>query len=182
MNNLTVFEHQGRTISQREDGYINLTQMCKANGKKLNHYLSLKSTIAYLEQVSSDTGITASQLIDVKKGNSSEFIQGSWGHKLIAVNLARWISPKFAVWCDAHIFNLMSSGQTSLEIDPIQEMKLKIELARLEAIKAKAEEKTLNLRHYVVTALPEPTQQKILGYELVEKVVEKLRNLIADIS
>ena len=49
-------------------------------------------------------------------------------------------------------------------------IRLKTELAKQEAIKAKAEQATIELRHYVVTALPEPIQQKILGYTEVERV------------
>jgi hypothetical protein len=51
----------------------------------------------------------------------------------------------------------------------IEILKLKAEIAKNEAIKAKAEESTISLRHYVVTALPEPIQQKILGYQLVKE-------------
>lgn len=170
------FNYNNRVISQREDGYINLTQMCRANKKQIGHYLSLKSTNAYIERVSIDIGIPISELVDVIKGGEPEK-QGSWGHKLIAVNLARWISPAFAVWCDAHIFNLMSTGQTSLEIDPFEEMKLKVELARLEAEKEKAiasakqsELALTQFRHSITLTCPEPVQQKVLGYSEVTKV------------
>jgi hypothetical protein len=61
----------------------------------------------------------------------------------------------------------------------IEILKLRSEIAKNEAIKAKAEESTMTLRHYVVTALPEPIQQKILGYqvikekEIIETVIDK---------
>ena len=57
----------------------------------------------------------------------------------------------------------------------IEILKLKAEIAKNEAIKAKAEESTITLRHYVVTALPEPIQQKILGYQVIKEkeVIEK---------
>lgn len=51
----------------------------------------------------------------------------------------------------------------------IEALKIKAEIARNEAIAAKANEAALQLRHYVVTTLPEPLQQKILGYQVVEK-------------
>lgn len=47
---------------------------------------------------------------------------------------------------------------------------LKIELAKIECQKAQSENQLLQFRHYVSTALPEFQQQKILGYEVVEKV------------
>jgi len=61
----------------------------------------------------------------------------------------------------------------------VEILKLKSEIAKQEAIKAKSEESLMTLRHYVVTALPEPIQQKILGYqvitekEVIEKVIDK---------
>ena len=47
----------------------------------------------------------------------------------------------------------------------VEILHLKIELAKQEAIRATAEQKSIELRHYVTTALPEPVQQKILGYK-----------------
>jgi len=67
----------------------------------------------------------------------------------------------------------------------IEMMKLKIELAQIEAQKeaAIAQGKNADLqltqfRHYVTTALPEPIQQKILGYETVKEteVIERTVN------
>jgi phage anti-repressor protein len=67
----------------------------------------------------------------------------------------------------------------------VEMMKLKIELAQIEAQKeaAIAQGKNADLqltqfRHYVTTALPEPIQQKILGYQTVKEteVVERTVN------
>lgn len=98
----------------------------------------------------------------------------------MAINLARWISADFAVWCDAHIFNLMVSGQTFLDINPIEEMNLKIELAKLEAQKAKTELQILQFRNTIVTNCPEPLQQKILGYQVIEKIEYRDRVIAND--
>jgi len=54
--------------------------------------------------------------------------------------------------------------------EEIEILKLKAEIAQQEAMKSQADEKTLSLRHYVVTALPEPVQQKILGYTEIKTV------------
>lgn len=63
----------------------------------------------------------------------------------------------------------------------IEIMRIKIELVNAErdaAIAAKesamAQQKLLDTRHYITTALPEPVQQKILGYtEIVKEVVKE---------
>jgi hypothetical protein len=57
----------------------------------------------------------------------------------------------------------------------IEILKIKAEIAKNEAIKAKSEESLITLKHYIVTALPEPIQQKILGYQTIKQteVIEK---------
>ena len=169
---LQVFNYNGQPIARRDDGYLNASEMCLANGKLFADWNRLKSAKAYIKSLSEAMGIPIAELIRVQNGNQT------WVHPSIAINLARWISPKFAVWCDAHIFNLMASGSTSLEIDPIEEMRLKIELARLENNKTQAELQILQMRQYIVNACPEPVQQKILGYQTVEKVEYRDRILV----
>lgn len=175
MHSLQNFNYNGTVIQRRHDGFINITQMCQANGKKVSHWLTLKGTQAYIASVASETGIPASKLLDVVKGGQSAF-QGTWGHELVAMHLAQWISPSFHVWCNAHIFNLMETGQTSLDVDPLAEMKLRVELAKYEAQKETAIHKATELRNLIVKTCPEPVQQKILGYQTVE--VTKYRDRV----
>jgi hypothetical protein len=59
----------------------------------------------------------------------------------------------------------------------IQELTLKLALANAEKERAVAEKNLLDTRHYITTALPEPLQQKILGYQVV-KEVEKVEVVI----
>ena len=54
--------------------------------------------------------------------------------------------------------------------DRIRELELEIQLRNAETGKALAEQKLLDTRHYIVKALPEPVQQKILGYTEIKRV------------
>lgn len=170
------FNYNGRVISQREDGFISLTQMCQANDKRIDHWKELKATKAYIKELLSH--FPDSRVLDTVNGGNTENI-GTWGHPSLAINLARWISPKFAVWCDAHIFNLMNTGQTSIDIDPIEEMKLKIEYEKLKGQNLNSELSLTHFRHTIVTTCSEPVQQKILGYQEI-KVVEYRDRIIKD--
>ena len=88
----------GLVITARSgDGYINATKLCKAGGKEFKHWNSLESTKTLLTALESDVGIATSQLIDIKKGNSIKYSQGSWIHPDLAVQLAQWISPEFSI-------------------------------------------------------------------------------------
>jgi len=110
MNNLAVFDYNGQTISRRQNGFINLTQMCQANGKRLDVFMKAQKTKEYIDCLERSHKMVVTEI--VQGGDPS--LQGTWGHPSLAINLARWISPEFAVWCDGHIFNLMSTGSTAI--------------------------------------------------------------------
>ena len=59
--------------------------------------------------------------------------------------------------------------------DEIETLKLKLKVLEAEKDVALAQQKLLDTRHMVVTTCPEVMQQKILGYQIVEKpVIEKV--------
>lgn len=109
MNSLQNFDYNGQLIQRREGGFVNLTQMCQANGKRIDNWLRLKQTRDYVTVLGNSLQC---EVVYSEEGVNG----GTWGHPSLAINLARWISPQFAVWCDAHIFHLMESGETSLAI------------------------------------------------------------------
>lgn len=85
-------------IRQRSsDGYLSATDMCKANGKKYNDWVRLECTNEFLKELSCEAGYPVSEILKVIKGGNPKF-QGTWIHPLAAVNLAQWLSPKFAVF------------------------------------------------------------------------------------
>jgi uncharacterized protein YfiM (DUF2279 family)/predicted GIY-YIG superfamily endonuclease len=85
----------GTVIQARtSDGYINSTQICKAAGKKFSHWSSLDSTKELINVLSSSAGIPADELVHAQ---TSRYGGGSWVHPDLAVQLAQWCSPVFAV-------------------------------------------------------------------------------------
>jgi hypothetical protein len=91
---------QGTDIQRRSrDGYVNATAMCKANGKHLPHYMVLDRTKDYIAALAPVVGITTTGLVESRQGGTPA-LQGTWVHPRLAVDLARWISPAFAVWMD----------------------------------------------------------------------------------
>jgi hypothetical protein len=113
--NIIIHEANGLQIGQRhEDGYINLTKMAQANGKKLNDYLRLETTKAFLEELSMDTGIPVSKLTQIRKGKPAN-LQGTWGHPQVAINCGQWCSPKFAVLVSKWVVDWMLAAQNLRE-------------------------------------------------------------------
>lgn len=88
---------EGEIIPQRVgDGYISATALCKSVNKRWSDYRSLKTTHAFLEELSAQTGLATNQLIHVISGGNPG-LQGTWVHPFLAINLGQWLSPKFAV-------------------------------------------------------------------------------------
>lgn len=77
-------------IEQRiADGYINLNQMAKATGKRIDNWTRLQSTKLLIEEFDSqlDTPalITITSGIEGKRGGG-----GTWAHPNIATHFAQW--------------------------------------------------------------------------------------------
>ena len=115
MNNIINYQWNGSSISfdlsVGGGTMINATEMAKAfPGKLIADWTRQKSTKEFLNALSSVMGIPISQLIIVKKGNSSAFTQGTWMHEDVAIEFARWLNPLFAVWCNKKIKEILVNG------------------------------------------------------------------------
>lgn len=94
-------------INQRlMDGYINATAICKASEKRMSHYLENSNTKDFLSALSSKTGIPTSILVQSIRGGDVRF-QGTWVHPQVAINLAQWANPDFAVEVTGWVFDWM---------------------------------------------------------------------------
>jgi hypothetical protein len=106
---------------RKSDSYVNATQLCKAGGKKFSHWYGLYTTKELISVLASDAGIPASLLVDIKKGNTTEFKQGTWIHPDLAIQLAQWISSKFALQVSYWIRTLFVKGKVELNVKLIKE-------------------------------------------------------------
>lgn len=109
-NQLALVPHtyQGSLIQQRAvDGYINATAMCKAAGRLWGHYRENNNTTKYLAALSTDIGIPITVLVQSIKGGDVE-AQGTFVHPQVALHLAQWLSPQFAVKVTEWLYEWMS--------------------------------------------------------------------------
>lgn len=96
-------------IDQRiSDGYINATSLAKASGKRVNNYLRLDTTKEFLKELERSTGISADVLVSKINTGRNE-TRGTWVHPQVAINLAQWLSPVFAVQVTEWIFGWINS-------------------------------------------------------------------------
>lgn len=107
------YSYEGTPISfSNADGVmVNATQMAKVFGKLPADFLKTKQTKTFLKELSVMKKIITADLVKVVQGGDT---QGTWMHKNVAMEFARWLSPKFAIWCNDRIEELLRSGVTSV--------------------------------------------------------------------
>ena len=120
-------------IQRRQaDGFVSATAMCRAGGKRWNDYARVDRSREYICALAASVGAqipcAAAEagfpvsgihgLIHVIKGGSPE-LQGTWIHPRLAVDLARWISPAFAVWMDGWLLESLGVAQPA-PVEPLQ--------------------------------------------------------------
>jgi KilA-N domain len=114
---LSLISHkvENAIVEQRaSDGYINATAMCKAAGKLFADYDRLGTTKQFMAELEVDMGIPISTLVQSIKGGSGP--QGTWVHPHVAINLASWLSAKFAVQVSKWVHDWMSGKLTPTKL------------------------------------------------------------------
>lgn len=96
--NLIFKSNNELSLYQRSfDGYVNATALCKESGKLIADYLRNDTTKEFLKELEADTLIPITELIQMVRGGTPS-LQGTWTHPKVAIHLAQWLSPKFAVF------------------------------------------------------------------------------------
>jgi hypothetical protein len=104
---------KGFTIEHRqEDGYINVTNLCKAGGKLFKNWKKTQKTKAFIQVLSNEVLNGTALLIKHKTGYGSE--QCTWVHPQVAINIAQWISPQFDVKVSGWIYEIMMTGKVDI--------------------------------------------------------------------
>ncbi len=105
LNNITI-------IARQTDGFINLTQLCKAGKKEFSNWLKNKNSEVFLQVLSSSLLIRRDEIIIYESGSNEK--RATWGHPQVAINIAQWISPQFDVQVSKWIFELGVTGKVEL--------------------------------------------------------------------
>jgi len=98
--------------TRSDDGYINLTALCRAGNKEFKAWYKNKKTDAFLKVLSSSVRILTDELLKYETGSNEN--RATWGHPQVAINIAQWISPEFDVQVSKWIFELMLTGRVEL--------------------------------------------------------------------
>ena len=113
---IVQYSYEGTPISfSNADGVmVNATQMAKPFGKEAKHWLNNQQTKDFLEELTKVRNLTLADLVKVRKGGNTP---GTWMHEDVALEFARWLSPKFAIWCNDRIKELLTQGVATVSDD-----------------------------------------------------------------
>jgi phage antirepressor YoqD-like protein len=115
-NPIEVFNYEGNNVTfYNKDGivYINANEMAKSfsESKRPSNWLKSSPAQDYIAEVAKATGVALADLQRVTKGGNNP---GTWLQEDVALAYAQWLSPKFHVWCNQRIKELMTKGHTEL--------------------------------------------------------------------
>ena len=113
---IQTFSFNQFSVSFQENGYLNATAIAEQYDKRVGNYLRNERTQEYITALTErlfnpetrNRATAENQLVIIKKGGNDKKSQGTWLHPKLAVDFARWLNPKFAVWCDEQIEALLN--------------------------------------------------------------------------
>lgn len=89
---------------------VNATEMAKPFGKLAASWLRNQATQDFITELAAMRNRIPSDLVKVTNGDGG----GTWMHEDVAMEFARWLSPKFAIWCNDRIKELLTKGTSSI--------------------------------------------------------------------
>lgn len=114
-------QYEGQPVAFSDDGWLHATQLAERFGKNLRHWLDSPETLAYVcaldefhnpsSEQSGISNVRNSAYLKARRGNGG----GTWLHPRLAVQFARWLDARFAVWCDLQISDLLYSVHPARE-------------------------------------------------------------------
>ncbi len=111
-----IFNYNGTNITFQlgnGDVMVNATEMAKPFGKSPNHFLRTQTTKDFINELSALRKCNPTDLVKVINGGNNF---GTWMHEDVALEFSRWLSPKFAIWCNDRIKELLTKGSVALDL------------------------------------------------------------------
>lgn len=115
MEQINIYKGSSITF-ENKDGkvMVNATQMAKPFGKQPIDWLKTSQATEYINTYSKLKKISLADLQAVTRGGCNS---GTWLHKDIALEFARWLSPEFAIWTNERIEELLTQGIATINND-----------------------------------------------------------------
>ena len=109
--NLILTDNKKFIIPMRKDGYINVTLLCKVSGKDIRKWKENKSSSELLNTFFSLTGTPVSELLTSSRVGKTQY---TFAHPDIAMQIAQWCNPYFALQVSRWTRELLLFGKVEL--------------------------------------------------------------------
>jgi hypothetical protein len=86
-----------KVMIMKENGYINVTKLCKSGGKEFFSWKRLDIADKFLDDVSSALHIPKNDILITINGGNQTLLRGTYAHPSTVNYIASWISPRFAI-------------------------------------------------------------------------------------
>jgi len=113
MSNLSIIDFGSNGIRFEKRGervWVNLTDMAKASGKRIDNWKVNATTIEFLTALENSL---ESQVVLSIEGNTPS--SGTWAIEEVAIEFAGWCSVQFKIWMLTQIKTLLSEGIVSIK-------------------------------------------------------------------
>jgi hypothetical protein len=125
------------TVRAREgDHFVNATELAKAADKRWVDYARLDGTKEFLNELRGSVGIPTDLDLVQSITTGPNDGRGTWVHPQVAIDFARWASPKFAVAISGWVLELVTTGKVELPVPVPQPPADLVALARAAAAEA----------------------------------------------
>lgn len=138
-NEVIKYDYNGTAITFQHGAnvMVNATEMAKQFDKQPYNWLRTQQTQEFIKELSATRKCVPTDLVLVRNGGDN---YGTWMHEDVAMEFARWLSPKFAIWCNDRIKELLTQGVTTINDDDATiEKAMDILHKRLEQSRAEAQ-------------------------------------------
>ena len=101
-----------KTTKRESDDFVDATTWCQRFGEEWYQFNRMTSTEKFVKALCEKLDLRKKQVIETKRGKDSR----TYVHPLVAIELARWLSPEFSVEVN-EIFRKYLDGNADLGLD-----------------------------------------------------------------
>ena len=197
ISNITLIDKNDQPyaiICRESDGYINVTNLCKAGGRLFSTWRRKTTTEEFLKileediksEYQKDTSVQlCTDVSEIAQNDILELIKietsglnenrGTWVHPKVAINIAQWISPKFDVQVTKWVYQLLIVGSVKLTDDSTDKDIMDIQKGKIKynRLKKEGNEDEANEVNYEIN-------NKLLELEIKNKELENKLSVTLD--
>jgi hypothetical protein len=100
---------------QPADGFVNLTDMCKTEGRRVGDFLDLPTSKAYISALAADLGLLPENLVIKNRGRYGDTV----AHPEVAIECARWVNMEFHIWANRTLRSVIAASEITADVHPM---------------------------------------------------------------